>query len=49
MQSDHKHRHQFQSNHAAGFDVVLTGKDGMRVMSLLDTQHFDAVLMDVFM
>ena len=34
---------------AAGFDVVLTGKDGMRVMSLLDTQHFDAVLMDVFM
>ena len=34
---------------ANGFDVVLTGKDGMRVMSLLDTQHFDAVLMDVFM
>lgn len=33
----------------AGFDVVLTGKDGVRVMSLLDTQHFDAVLMDVFM
>ena len=34
---------------SAGFDVVLTGKDGMRVMSLLDSQHFDAVLMDVFM
>ena len=32
-----------------GFDVVLTEKDGMRVMSLLDTQHFDAVLMDAFM
>ena len=23
---------------SAGFDVVLTGKDGMRVMSLLDSQ-----------
>lgn len=34
---------------AKGFDVVLTGKDGVRVMSLLDAQHFDAVLMDVFM
>ena len=34
---------------SAGFDVVLTGKDRMRVMSLLDSQHFDAVLMDVFM
>lgn len=34
---------------AAGFDVVLTEKDGMRVMTLLDSQHFDAVLMDVFM
>ncbi len=33
----------------AGFDVVLTGKDGMRVISQLDSQHFDAVLMDVFM
>lgn len=34
---------------AAGFEVVLTSKDGMRVISLLDSQHFDAVLMDVFM
>lgn len=34
---------------AAGFDVVLTEKDGMRVMTLLDSQHFDAVLMDAFM
>lgn len=33
----------------AGFEVVLTSKDGMRVISLLDSQHFDAVLMDVFM
>ena len=33
----------------AGFDVVLTGKDGNRVMSLLDSQHFDVVLMDAFM
>ena len=29
-----------------GFDVVLTEKDGMRVMSLLDTQQFDDVLKD---
>ncbi len=34
---------------AAGFDVVLTGKDGMRVMAMIDSQHFDAVLMDAFM
>lgn len=33
----------------AGFDSVNTQKDGARVMSLLDSQHFDAVLMDVFM
>lgn len=33
----------------AGFEVVLTGKDGTRVISLLDSQHFDVVLMDVFM
>lgn len=33
----------------SGFDVVLTVKDGMRVISLIDSQHFDAVLMDVFM
>lgn len=33
----------------AGFDVVLTGKDGNRVIALLDSQHFDVVLMDVFM
>lgn len=32
-----------------GFSAVLAGKDGERVMSLLDSQHFDAVLMDVFM
>lgn len=33
----------------AGFDCVNTQKDGARVMTLLDAQHFDAVLMDVFM
>lgn len=33
----------------AGFEAVLTEKDGIRVMSLIDSQHFDAVLMDVFM
>lgn len=34
---------------AAYFEVALTSKDGMRVISLLDSQHFDVVLMDVFM
>ena len=34
---------------AGGFDCVLTQKDGNRVISLLDTQHFDVVVMDVFM
>jgi len=33
----------------AGFEAVITGKDGIRVMSMIDSQHFDAVLMDVFM
>jgi two-component system response regulator (stage 0 sporulation protein A) len=33
----------------AGFDVVLTSKDGQRVMSVIDSQHFDVVLMDLFM
>ncbi len=33
----------------AGFESVATQKDGARVMALLDSQHFDAVLMDVFM
>lgn len=32
-----------------GFDVVLTKKDGARVNALIDSQHFDVVLMDVFM
>lgn len=26
---------------SGGFDCVLTQKDGNRVISLLDTQHFD--------
>lgn len=33
----------------AGFDVVLTAKDGLRVMSIIDSQHIDVVLMDAFM
>lgn len=33
----------------AGFDVVLTAKDGLRVMSIIDSQHIDIVLMDAFM
>ncbi len=32
-----------------GFEVVLTKKDGRRVIEYLEAQHFDAVLMDVFM
>lgn len=32
-----------------GFEVVLCKKNGERVISLLDSRHFDAVLMDVFM
>ncbi len=33
----------------AGFEVVLTAKDGGRVISVIDSQHFDVVLMDAFM
>lgn len=33
----------------AGFEVVLTSKDGAKVISLIDVQHYDAILMDVFM
>lgn len=32
-----------------GFDVLLTKKDGARVISLIESQHIDVVLMDVFM
>lgn len=32
-----------------GFDVVTAKKDGMMVVDYLGSQHFDAVLMDVFM
>ena len=32
-----------------GFEAVLTKKDGRRVIEYLGAQHFDAVLMDVFM
>lgn len=33
----------------AGFDVLLTAKDGARVMSALDSQHIDVIIMDAFM
>jgi len=33
----------------AGFEVCLCKKDGSNVISILDNQHFDALLMDVFM
>jgi two-component system response regulator (stage 0 sporulation protein A) len=32
-----------------GYDVTVIPKDGARVMGLIDSQHFDALLMDVFM
>lgn len=32
-----------------GFDVVLTKKDGRCVIDYIESQHFDAVVMDVFM
>ncbi len=34
---------------AAGYDVILTSKDGSKVIYDLDTQHIDAVVMDAFM
>ena len=33
----------------AGFDVIITAKDGSRVMSVIDAQHIDVVLIDAFM
>lgn len=32
-----------------GFEALICDKDGYKVMSLLDSQHFDVLLMDVFM
>lgn len=32
-----------------GFDAVLTPKNGNSVIELIDSQHFDAIIMDVFM
>ena len=32
-----------------GFDVLLTKKDGARVISLIESQHIDVVLMDIRM
>lgn len=33
----------------SGFDVILTAKDGARVISMLDSQHIDAIVIDAFM
>lgn len=33
----------------AGFEAVTCAKDGSKVMSAADAQHFDAILMDAFM
>lgn len=33
----------------AGFDVIITAKDGSRVMSVIEAQHIDVVLIDAFM
>ncbi len=33
----------------SGYDVILTPKDGERVISAIDSQHIDAVVMDAFM
>lgn len=34
---------------AQGFDVILTEKDGERVIKAVESQHIDVILMDVFM
>lgn len=34
---------------SSGYEVVLCKKDGGRVISILDSQHIDVVLMDAFM
>jgi len=34
---------------SAGFDVILTSKDGSKVISAFDTQHIDVIVMDAFM
>lgn len=33
----------------AGFDVIVTPKDGSRVITVLESQHIDAVVLDAFM
>lgn len=33
----------------AGFDVVLTAKDGARVISVIESQHIDVLVLDAFM
>lgn len=33
----------------AGFEVILTAKDGSRVISVIESQHIDVLVMDAFM
>lgn len=33
----------------SGFDVITVSKDGTKVVSMIESQHFDVVIMDVFM
>lgn len=33
----------------SGFDVTSVSKDGTKVISMIESQHFDVVIMDVFM
>ncbi len=33
----------------AGFEVIITPKDGSRVITVLESQHIDAVVLDAFM
>lgn len=33
----------------AGFEVILTAKDGSRVISVIENQHIDVLVMDAFM
>lgn len=34
---------------SAGFEVILTAKDGSRVIAAIESQHIDVVVMDAFM
>lgn len=38
-----------QALRANGFEAVCVAKDGMKVTNLLENQHFDVIIMDVFL